>query len=437
MSLTIKIPPIQPLPPPSANELMEDLTLVKPQRNRKRPKRYIEAEDDSPEPDRKVARTVAGGRSKRSTVGSTPNDENFVLPSDNDVDMIMNDANEATKDVDHHHSESSVERTTTLQPKATKPKGKSRAPALPVARKRVQKRNVVVSETEDEDDYMDMPLDVVVEDEDDEDYYTPDEKPNKFSKGKGKTSSTKSSTGKRKAKAEPSETGQSGTDKKAGAVSAKKKTKLFPKHEEALIDVVEESIRENVASTSPATSKQESPAPTTISKKPKLPTIKKTKLPTSSSINTPVSATSSTSKLPLELGLNNKLNHDGIRKTMINKTDVDLSNKSVYQEIFLKMAGEGGTPRRTKEEERRKELNRMRDEFKARREAETRHTFDLQAQYDKISQFEDKLRTARSSALWPNFLGAKWREEYEKERRQPREQWLSAPMEGREEGEVS
>jgi hypothetical protein len=34
-----------------------------------------------------------------------------------------------------------------------------------------------------------------------------------------------------------------------------------------------------------------------------------------------------------------------------------------------------------------------------------------------MARFEEMLRQRRSSALYPNFLGAKWREESEKEKR--------------------
>jgi hypothetical protein len=376
---------------------LQGSTSAKSQRNRKRPKRYIE-DDEGPEPERKVARTSTAGKArKQSTAEPEPNDEDPAPSADVEVDVVMNDAtDEAEKDAEDYHSEHSSERNVSsaeAQSKATKSKGKARVPAPP-AKKKIQKRNVVVSESEDEDDYMDVAVDVVAEDEDDEDYYSPEEKSTKAFKGKAKASSAKSTTGKRKAKAEPSETGRSGSDKKSGGLSAttKKKPKVLPKHEEIPVDIVGESAADgsaNIERPSPATTKQDSPMPTVAPKKPKLPTIKKTKLPSAPGVNTPLSATSSTSKLPLELGLNTKLNHDGIRKTLINKTDVDLSDKSVYQELFSKMvcsytfvllhfslisfgsqAGEGGTPRRTKEDERRRELNRMREEFKAKRTEE-------------------------------------------------------------------
>jgi hypothetical protein len=44
-------------------------------------------------------------------------------------------------------------------------------------------------------------------------------------------------------------------------------------------------------------------------------------------------------------------------------------------------------------------------------------TFDLQASWDKINRFEERLRANRCSALYPNLFAAKFKDEYERERR--------------------
>ena len=69
--------------------------------------------------------------------------------------------------------------------------------------------------------------------------------------------------------------------------------------------------------------------------------------------------------------------------------------------------------------------------------------FDLQAQFDRISRFEEKLKAVHSAALFPNFLAAKWRQEWEKEkRRQKGKDWHDSNYSQghgcttREEGEV-
>ena len=48
----------------------------------------------------------------------------------------------------------------------------------------------------------------------------------------------------------------------------------------------------------------------------------------------------------------------------------------------------------------------------------------VQAQFETISCFKEKLKAGHSSALYPNFLAVKWREEWEKEkRRQKGKDW--------------
>ena len=141
-------------------------------------------------------------------------------------------------------------------------------------------------------------------------------------------------------------------------------------------------------------SKHDSPPPPptpALPKKQKLPTIKKVKLANHNpSISSSTVVIDTAAVLP---PLGSKPTQDGVRKTLNGTIDIDLSNKSIYEEIFSKTVriaigflsvpsscflqgqGDGGTPRaggnrRTKEEERRKELNRQRDEAKAKRALE-------------------------------------------------------------------
>jgi len=46
-----------------------------------------------------------------------------------------------------------------------------------------------------------------------------------------------------------------------------------------------------------------------------------------------------------------------------------------------------------------------------------KHTFNLQASWDKINRFEESLRANRSSALYPNLFAAKFRDEWELKKR--------------------
>jgi len=60
----------------------------------------------------------------------------------------------------------------------------------------------------------------------------------------------------------------------------------------------------------------------------------------------------------------------------------------------------------------------------------------LQAQQDKIAKFEDKLKYYRSVALYPNCIAAKWKELYDKEKRNNWNGMSEGRYNRREEGEV-
>ncbi|KAJ8489676.1 hypothetical protein ONZ45_g13476 [Pleurotus djamor] len=156
-------------------------------------------------------------------------------------------------------------------------------------------------------------------------------------------------------------------------------------------------------------------------KKLKLPTIKKIK----SAPGQGSSASSTPNKPPNQAKPSpndpRSATSSSVRPAMyVGMADFDLRNPSVYSELFKNATG--GTPRsglnrKEKEEERLKELDKMRQEAKAKREAEAMNCFDLQEQVEKIYRFEEILHAKRSSALFPNCLGAKWRDEWELKRR--------------------
>ncbi|KAF8636688.1 hypothetical protein AX17_003493 [Amanita inopinata Kibby_2008] len=198
---------------------------------------------------------------------------------------------------------------------------------------------------------------------------------------------------------------------------------------------------------SPSSVKEEAPPPP---KKRKLPTIKKNKPATSSGPATP--STTSTVAKPGPAAVPRNTNLEGgvlplttnTRKSAATAghTDFDLRNQDVYNELFKNTGGStprSGLSRREKNEERRRELNKMRDEARARRELEAKHAFDLQGQVEKITRFEERLRRERNSALWPNAMAAKWREIWERERRKTKEREIQdggQRGEAREEGEM-
>ncbi|KAI0273629.1 hypothetical protein BC834DRAFT_966129 [Gloeopeniophorella convolvens] len=106
-------------------------------------------------------------------------------------------------------------------------------------------------------------------------------------------------------------------------------------------------------------------------------------------------------------------------KRINNAQEVNLNDRSVYESLF-KNSG-SITPRAgvnlKEKEERRKELDKMREEDRARRAANSEHVFNLRSQHDKIMSFVDRLQARRSGALWPNILAVAFRQEREREER--------------------
>ncbi|KAG8217515.1 hypothetical protein J3R82DRAFT_5663 [Butyriboletus roseoflavus] len=157
----------------------------------------------------------------------------------------------------------------------------------------------------------------------------------------------------------------------------------------------------------------------TIPKKRKLPPIKKTK--TATGTPTPTTTTQKPPPAPAqELAKPSLPTSEQRKQALTGVRDIDLADSKIYAELF-KGAG-GNTPRSglKNAEERRKELDKMRDEARARRAEEAKFTFDLQSQADKIARFEQRLRVENSTVLHPNFLAAKFRDEWELERRNRR-----------------
>ena len=104
--------------------------------------------------------------------------------------------------------------------------------------------------------------------------------------------------------------------------------------------------------------------------------------------------------------------------------------------ILKKQQTTSSTPRsgvKRENEERKKELNRMREDARAQRAQEAvskicllslydlkspqKKTFDLQGQMEKSLRFEEKLRLSCPAVLYPNILAARWKEEYEREKK--------------------
>ncbi|OBZ69179.1 hypothetical protein A0H81_10813 [Grifola frondosa] len=163
---------------------------------------------------------------------------------------------------------------------------------------------------------------------------------------------------------------------------------------------------------------RDEPTPPPLAKKRKLPTIKKNKPAIASS--TIPSTLLSPVKTAIPAPAGEKKDALGtpasLRKppTSANNAEINLFDSNVYSELFRGKPGastpNSGLNRKQKEEERRKELDRMRDEARAKRQEEAKHAFDLQAAPEKIQRFEEMLRVRRSMARYPNILGASFKE---------------------------
>jgi len=306
---------------------------------------------------------------------------------------------------------------------------------------------VVISDPEsdefdpvDEDSEAEMP----VEDNDDDDEYMSEPKSTGKRAGGAKGKPAKGGKGKKKpepkeivARDERKRPIQDSTEPAAAPVAKRPRTKPT---QTSGSDVVVDVVGDAPAGTPPP---REDAAPALAKKK--LPQIKKNKPPTGASAASVPAASgtgTSTPSIPAKPAplatedskLPPPVVGTGARKaTLPVSADVDLSNPMMYAQLFK--SGGGSTPsgftRREKDEERRKELNRMRDEARAKRINEAPPPFDLQGQMDKIIRFEEKLRNSRSPAVYPNFIAGGL-----KSLQAGKKCYASNDLEAREEGEM-
>jgi hypothetical protein len=198
----------------------------------------------------------------------------------------------------------------------------------------------LVAETDSVADYV-IDSGHEYEEENEDDYIPIDPKPTvKGSKAKGKASATTSTKGGAKRRTK--------VDNSSEVPAGKKRPKLILKTDEVSHDVVgDSSSTPNVSIAGDRSvhtvSKHDSPPPqpTPVQqpplKKQKLPTIKKVKLPNhNTSTNTSTSNSTVVVDTAAVLPLGGKPVQDGVRKTLNGTIDIDLSNKSIYEEIFSK-----------------------------------------------------------------------------------------------------
>jgi hypothetical protein len=266
-------------------------------RRRKVPKRHQQSDQEEENP--KVAQTTKSRRRNKDFIDP---DHDHVVVEEPEEDERMASSSKATKG-------------------RGKPKG-------PPSRKKARK--LVISD-EDEGDYLE-PAEVPEEgaSDEEEDHFSSEEERPRGAKGKGKVSAGR----KRKAKDDLVSSPKSALERPLSSdLFSNKKLKPNLKLDESLLEGDAVSPPRLSAKTSPTTMKPESPMPQL--KKLKLPAIKKNKPPGTTGTSTPTSATPATKpRLPLDIVSASSSKQSEIRKAQLGASDLDLSNKSIYQELF-------------------------------------------------------------------------------------------------------
>ncbi|KAK7467158.1 hypothetical protein VKT23_004217 [Stygiomarasmius scandens] len=270
-------------------------------------------------------------------------------------------------------------------------------------------KKAVASDPESEDDYaledetIAEDLGTLQDDDDDDDFVEEEQRKSTKGKGVAKGKGAKGGKGsKTKGEAEPKEI--MFKDERQGSSL---------KRDPVVVD-----------DNAPNSTKEKEPSPPP--KKKKLPPIKKNK-PSGSSAGSAASTTPKPTISTAKASGSISSAADGISLTPSTpvarvpaaSTDFDLRDKNVYAMLLGGSSGSSSSSglKRVKEEQRRKELNKLRDEARAKRAQEAKNSFDLQAHVDKILHFEERLRRANSAVLYPNILGGKMKEVWELERR--------------------
>ncbi|EJF66065.1 hypothetical protein DICSQDRAFT_165762 [Dichomitus squalens LYAD-421 SS1] len=352
----------------------------------------------------KKARTISGGASNHSEEDNYAGD---AADEDIDIDGDVEDTRflpDASPPASHPLSPgpSATRRLSNATASSSKSRAKDKGSKSSKSSKSSGKKRRAVVWTDDEDEEFDDP-DVVITD--DEDFNLDTEYSSKKSGVKGKN-------GKIAAKTSGKGTATKKEDKE---ITFRDERKIVQPPAADPVKRVKED--EGIRSTP-------DPMDEPIPKKRKLPPIKKNKpagsILTGPSTSAPVKPPAATPAKKEETIPTTTLtpaptsNQVGVRKPAGASTDLNLLDSSVYSELFMRAPG-GSTPnsglnRKQKEEERRKELNKMREEARAKREAEAKHAFDLQAGPEKIQRYEEVLRAHHSIARYPNLLGAAFKE---------------------------
>ncbi|KZT70119.1 hypothetical protein DAEQUDRAFT_764869 [Daedalea quercina L-15889] len=409
MPLKIKIPK-QPTQGPESSQ------SIKPSKRRV----YSEEEDDYPRD--ATDEPVTRPRPKRArTYESRGTDE--AIPDEGEDEVEVNVDTLDDRAVNPLRTAASGGHSSSTSPAPTKSsrrsgKSERRGSTASSSRQKRKMRQVVWTDDEDEDA---DPLGLTAMDPDD-DEFEPEPAVSKRSAGKTKATKANPKLSRTKAKVEEKEIvirderkllpSESPVPKDKPSTS-RLPLKRAPSSDEipggnsatAALDVPED--------TAANTEEAEPPPP----KKRKLPPIKKNK--TSTVPSTPAVAKPATNAPKVDTPTPSKDPNGPVgvaaRKpaASMGAADFDLRDANVYAQLFnkpVKQQPDSGLNRRQREEERRRQLNNMRDEARAKRAEEAKQTFDLQAAHEKILRFEEKLRAHNSIALYPNVLGAFWKD---------------------------
>ncbi|KAG6818116.1 hypothetical protein H0H87_000021 [Tephrocybe sp. NHM501043] len=251
----------------------------------------------------------------------------------------------------------------------------------------------------------------------------------KANKGKGKSFTTGARDERKARQSQPS----------THLTSTKRRREASKPEDDDTVDVVgDKDARSNTRSPSPSLLKETAPPP---QKRRKYPTITKNKTAaTSEPASKAGSATGVKSTTQLPDLLKPTVPGTRVPPLMIGTSDFDLRDARVYNDLFAKPGGNSsGQALQKKNEERQKEITKMRDEARAKRMSEMANFFDLQAQFEKIRQFEE---TLGNRCMYPNILAVKWRDIWEFDKRKAMME-QTRPDEGpwkesgqREEGEL-
>ncbi|KAH9843082.1 uncharacterized protein C8Q71DRAFT_234314 [Rhodofomes roseus] len=276
--------------------------------------------------------------------------------------------------------------------------------------------------TDDEDDDVD-PLGLTAMDPDD-DEFEPEPSVSKRSSGKTKAAKGGARSSRTKAKVEEKEIVIRDERKlpppdppapKEKPSTSRIPLKRPPSSEDAEVPVESSAATGTSVPDDPALKAEDAEPPPP--KKRKLPPIKKNKTSTGPSTPAPAKPPTAVSKVDSSTPAKDPNGPVGVaaRKpaAAMGAADFDLRDASVYASLFnkpVKQMPDSGLNRRQREEDRRRYLNKLRDEARAKRTEEVKRAFDLQAPHDKIMRFEEKLRAHNSIALYPNVLGAFWKD---------------------------